>query len=193
MLAGAIGVASLTACSPPPKENQRPGTGERRLTAGEVEMAREIFGDQINYNRIFITRNNSDTTSRVMSGRMRMSRGAYADDYSRIQNPERISIYFHELVHIWQEQQGVSLVDSAVSLFFKHGGDYSKSYEYSNRDLLNYPNLSIEQQAEILQHYVYMRETLAPYNAEQNCGRLLELERAVKPTFPSIQTPGLCR
>lgn len=190
--AAAIGLTTLSACSPP-SETQNPSDGERRLSQSEIALAQEIFGNQINYNRIFIAQGNSRETSTTLGGRINFSKRHYRDDYSQSKNPDALGVYFHELTHIWQEQNGVDLAGSAISLFFKNGGSYKKSYEYRISDLPNFTELGIEQQGEIIEDFVSIRTSLNEANRLTSCASIRIYEDALKPIFPAIQTPQMCR
>jgi len=189
----ASGAMVLSACSPPPSETQKPRDGERRLTQGEVTLAQEIFGNQINYNRIFVERSKSSGSSRALNGRISFSQSHYRDDFSQSQNASALSVYFHELTHIWQEQNGVDLASSAVSLFFENGGNYNNAYDYEMSDLPNFSRLGIEQQGEIIEDYVLLTKALKNFNRTTYCPSIHKYEDALKPVFPVIQTPDLCR
>ena len=169
------------------------GGQARRLTSNEIAMAQQIFGNQIDYRRVTI-RARMGKTSDALNGHIRMARGLYSNDYASPYTSLRAKqVFMHEMVHVWQHQRGVDVVGEAVSLFFEHGGDYSQSYNYNINTINDYNALSIEQQAEIIENYYGLSASLNRANANINCPQILSHERVIKPIFPSIRTPKLCR
>lgn len=191
----AAGLAILTACSAPPTPNQPLENNARRLTAGEREMAQEIFGNQIDYDRIFIKRKTAKgDRSSVVSGRMIMTPQRYESDYSNTNNIYNQVIFMHEMTHIWQEQRGTNMVKESIEEFFKHGFDKHGPYEYNRADLEHFEDLGLEQQAKIIQNYVHWILLLDEENKDRFCEEI-ELHRdALLPTFPHLdEAPDLCR
>ena len=141
-VAGA-GLALLSACGTVPTETQEPENNARRLTAGERLLAQEVYNDAINYDRLFIKRGTTkETRSKALNGRIIMTKEHYRDDYSKSKNEYIVSLFFHEMAHIWQQQQGISPVRHAIRNFFKYGLDDSPAYKYKRSDLDNFENLS---------------------------------------------------
>ncbi len=119
-------------------------------------MAYQIFGDSIDYSRVRVHKNAHSDNNRAHKSSLYMTQASYRDDYATSRNSQVRSIFIHELAHIWQSHNGKDLVGEAVGLFFRHGGDYDRAYDYDLFDLNNFENLSIEQQASIIEDYFYL-------------------------------------
>ena len=57
------------------------------------------------------------------------------------------AVLIHELVHVWQAQQGVGLIGAKL-----HAGDRPASYTYPVDDVCGWEDLNIEQQASLVEH-----------------------------------------
>lgn len=121
----------------------------RRLTAGERALALEVFGDALAMDGIRIV---SSPLSRafvpgrwfgrdliVWPGRSLPANIAAA--------PVKVQATFiHELVHVWQAQQGVNLLLAKLK-----AGDSRAAYAYP-LDQCAWDGLNIEQQASAVEH-----------------------------------------
>lgn len=190
--AAALGLAA--ACTPI-TQPLADGNKSRRMTDGEISLAHQIFGDRINYERVRIHKKAkiSLARSRVHNNSIYMSIAAYRDDYSQSRNSTVRGKFIHEMAHVWQHQSGKNLIGEAVGLFFEHGGDYDKAYDYTILDLEKFERLGIEQQAKIIQDYFYLNETARPWNAARTCRDMERLADAIKGTFPTIPISRVCR
>lgn len=193
-LAKAFAAASMfamAACTQSVPEGE-PGHYPRRLTPGEIEMAQQFFGNEIDYRRVRVS-SHRGLRSMTLGSRLHMGSISYAEDYSRHPNREAKKLFIHEMGHVWQEHRGVNLVDSAVRLFFRHGGDYNQSYIYNLRDVEDFRALSIEQQASLIEDYAGNVFGLNGLNSRFVCTQIRRQEEILKPVLPHLQTPGLCR
>ena len=57
------------------------------------------------------------------------------------------AVFIHELVHVWQAQQGVNLLFAKI-----RAGDSVASYTYPVHDNCHWDGLNIEQQAMVVEH-----------------------------------------
>ena len=152
----------------------------RSLTAGEIEMARSIYGDTIDYSdvTIFNDRNNPfQPTGRAMApdGNIYYPPGntSYSDDFSQ-GTLEQKWTFMHEMGHVLQNQSGINvyyrgLLDQVKNTF---GIDV---YDYTD-DLASgkpFNEWSIEAQASYFADVWYQRE----YEAENGFS---------DPRFPSL-------
>ena len=188
--AAALGLT--TACTPAPTPLAN-GQINRPLTDGEIAMAYQIFGDSIDYSRVRVHKNARSDTNRAHKSSLYMTQATYRDDYAASRNAMARSKFIHELAHIWQSHNGKDLVGEAVGLFFRHGGDYDRAYDYDLFDLNNFENLSIEQQASIIEDYFYLNETATPWNAAETCRNMEQRAGAVRRVFPDIPINPVCR
>jgi hypothetical protein len=134
---------------------------KRCLTAGEITLAKTVFGDSIDYDAVRLHSRRLlpfgiQEKHQAMAYRSHTSfpRSAYSDDFSKETDPQKQSVFIHELVHVWQHQNRVlSTPKEAVRETLKHKFNYQKSYHYTlsqKRDLTSY---GFEQQAAIVQDY----------------------------------------
>ncbi|HCY02749.1 MAG TPA: vgr related protein, partial [Erythrobacter sp.] len=93
-----------------PVAHSCPAGGERRLTRGEIKLARSVFGDAIDYGKVTIRRRKwfpfqPRRITMAPRGHVHFHpRGdAYCDDFSTA-NVLRQGLLIHELVHVWQVQ-----------------------------------------------------------------------------------------
>lgn len=171
----------------------------RNLTAGEERIAREVYGNSLNYSNVKVHHGNAyffqeDNSGMTPAGEIYASGGAYHDDYSR-ENAETQGFFIHEMGHVWQYQKDILNVrGAAVWELISNGFDYQKAYPYTldaNKTLTDY---DIEQQASILEDYfrVVKRGINFRQNRIRNGGNRAErvvLLRAVLADF--IADPSL--
>ena len=127
----------------------------RPLTAGEVKLARQVFGDAIRYDEVSVV---DGKWAFFQSKRYIMTPtgaihyhpkgGAYRDDFSRATR-EEAGIFIHELVHVWQWQQGIFLP------LRRH--PFCR-YDYAVKPGQKFDEYGLEQQAEIVRHAFLLRQ-----------------------------------
>ena len=111
-----------------------PVGGERRLTEGEVALARSVFGSAIDYAKVTIRR-----------------RKFFPFQPRRItMPPHRQGLFIHEMTHVWQTQArgGWYLI--------LHRHPWCR-YDYSLKPGWKLERYGIEQQAEIVRHAFLLR------------------------------------
>ncbi len=179
----------LVACTPPPTVPQDNGGDYRRLTANETALAQTIFGNQVNYQAVHLYKQSPrGTRSRVSGNGVYMSQSRYSNDYGLISNLRDQSVFIHELTHIWQKQSGQDLVGRIIGAFFKHGGDYEKSYAYQCSDIARFPSLSLEQQASVVQDYFLLENRTGQEDiGNPDCQDLSMFKAALPHYFPAIK------
>ena len=133
-----------------------PAGGERRLTSGEIDLARTIFGDAIDYDAVTIKRRKWHP---FQPRRITMApRGhlhfhprseAYCDDFSKA-NIQRQGLFIHELTHVWQTQ-------TRGSWYLVLNRHPFCRYDYALKPGQPLEAYGIEQQAMIVQHAFWAR------------------------------------
>ncbi|HYD46127.1 MAG TPA: hypothetical protein VEA79_12750, partial [Phenylobacterium sp.] len=85
---------------------------------------------------------------------------AAAADFTAETTPLRLQATFvHELVHVWQAQQGVNLLFAKLAC-----GDGPAAYAYEITDGCRFSDLNIEQQAMAVEHaFLARRGARTPY------------------------------
>jgi hypothetical protein len=122
--------------------------GLRRLTDGERALAREVFGDGLRSDRIRIL------TIPIWPRAFVAGPGlivwpaplAQADLSAPGMSLDTQAVFVHELTHVWQAQNGVSLILGKL-----RAGDRPASYHYDLKDGPAFQALNIEQQAMVVE------------------------------------------
>ncbi|RNJ64371.1 MAG: vgr related protein [Porphyrobacter sp. IPPAS B-1204] len=133
-----------------------PVGGERSLTAGEVDLARSIFGDAIDYPSVTIRRRkffplHPRRVTMAPMGHLHFHPDAahYCDDFAAA--PLHHQAHFiHEMVHVWQVQ---TLGRWHLVL---HRHPWCR-YDYALKPGWRLEQYGIEQQAEIVRHAFLLR------------------------------------
>lgn len=122
----------------------------RRLTQGEVRLGREVFGDALDMHNIrFLA---SPFPRAFVAGRwfgrdwiIWPRRTLPPDAAEATLNVQ--AVFIHELVHMWQAQQGVNLLLAKLK-----AGDGRAAYTYPVDEACRWDGLNIEQQASAVEH-----------------------------------------
>jgi hypothetical protein len=124
----------------------------RPLTPGEVELAREAFGETLDYRPIRFLPSPWPFDRAFVPGRwfgrdwIVWPAKALPSDLSTA--PLKLqSTFIHELTHVWQAQRGVNLLTGKL-----RAGDSAASYAYPLADDCDWDRLNIEQQAMVVEH-----------------------------------------
>jgi hypothetical protein len=123
----------------------------RPLTSGEIELARSIFGDAIDYSRVRLIEGkwwpfHPRRAAMAPMGNVwfHPDGGGWSDDFSK----DAISsqgFFIHELTHVWQTQKGGRLYLPLMRHAFCR-------YDYVLEPGKPFERYGIEQQAEIVRH-----------------------------------------
>jgi uncharacterized Zn-binding protein involved in type VI secretion len=89
---------------------------ERSLTPGEIEMARLVFGDAVDYSTVRVHNHGywllfglqGKNTAVTPNGEMYYPKGIYREDYSAARI-EFQQLFIHEMTHVWQYQLGYNI------------------------------------------------------------------------------------
>ena len=155
--------------SPPAPNTMRPWTS-RALTSGERALSREMFGDDLDLDRVRLWSCPplGWTTGRAFCAGGWLQPGrtllvyppahAHADF---VHAPLRDqSIFIHELTHVWQSQRGVNLLLANL-----RAGDGPAAYAYRLTSDCRWDGFNIEQQAMLVQHaFLQRRGRTAPHS-----------------------------
>jgi len=139
------------------------GWRKRSLTEAEKAMARRVFGDQIELDTVRFIGSPRPFDRAFVAGRwlgrdwIVWPNTTLADDYAT-QKLSRRATFIHELVHVWQAQQGVNLAIAKI-----RAGDDAKAYAYPVDASCVWTALNIEQQASLIEHaYLLSQDRPAP-------------------------------
>jgi hypothetical protein len=130
--------------------------GARPLTAGEVALARSVFGDAIDLSHVSIRRRRffpfqPRNVAMTPRGHIHFHphARAYCDDFAHA-SLDAQGLFIHELVHAWQAQQR----GQWWLVLMRHPWC---RYDYALRPGWRLERYGIEQQAEIVKHAFLLR------------------------------------
>lgn len=123
----------------------------RHLTTGEVEMARSIFGDALDYSKVQLFEGKWWPFQPKRSAMAPMGNiwfhpdgGGWSEDFSR-QPLSQQGFFMHELTHVWQTQKGGRFYLPLMRHPFCR-------YHYELKAGKSFRLYGLEQQAEIVRH-----------------------------------------
>lgn len=130
--------------------------GARPLRAGEVALARTMFGDAIDYSRVTIRRRKwfpfqPRNVAMAPRGHVHFhpAASAYCDDFSLLP-PRQQGLFIHEMTHVWQTQT------KGEWYLVLHRHPWCR-YDYALKPGWRLERYGIEQQAEIVRHAFLLR------------------------------------
>ena len=129
--------------------------GKRRLTDGEVALARSVFGTAIDYERVTIRRRKffplqPRHVTMAPRGHLHFHplAEAYSDDFSTL-SPLRQGLFIHEMTHVWQYYHGYWVVLRSAWANSKLGAGYGYTLQASDA----WDDFNVEQQASLVEHW----------------------------------------
>lgn len=193
--------------------------GCRHLTADEVKLARQYFGDSIKYNnakifsRPFMYMFGHDRTGMAPNGNIYIPQAENRSKNYAIGDIQLKALFMHEMTHVAQSQSGMNIPKQALLTLLKHAFNYSDAYKYEIDNSYAYHDMNLEQQAQIMQDYFYMRSdfvlmttlekglndtnhptrfpTMGPDWLKERCHELKQYEVKLFPAFP-IKPDEMC-
>jgi len=132
----------------------------RTLTEGEIELARSVFGNSIDYSKIKIFNRSYMYISWIdqnhaPNGNIYIPDKWYQkDDFSKHTNSSEL--FIHEMVHVWQHQNGLNPRAVAIKYYLTHNFNYmsASDYQYKIEEGKTFFDYNQEQQAEIVVNYM---------------------------------------
>lgn len=161
-------------------------TTYRYLTDGEVELAREYFGDSIDYSQIKIFHRphffidlsefgGTEAAAVSLFGNIHIYSERYkSDDMSK--DPAHAALFIHEMAHVWQ-YQNLNL-SNYFNQIFRSLPINSESYAYALDEHERFADFENEQQAEMLEDLYREKQTLR--QMQQRHASLFTLRRQIK-------------
>lgn len=127
---------------------------DRALTEGEIALARNMFGDAIDYARVRIARRKwiffqpQNTVMAPMGAIHFHPKGPhYRDDFGSA-DVDAQALFLHEMVHVWQYQRGIFLPLRRHPFC---------TYDYAFQPGKPFTRYGLEQQGEIVRHVFLLR------------------------------------
>lgn len=144
----------------------------RSLTAGEVELARGMFGDSVDYGRVkifdrpYFLVTGSSCSGMAPNGNIYISSShGHSADFSTAPAAKQ-AFFLHEMTHVWQHQNGRDVRREAVQAWAAANFDYSATYRYKLESHTDFAGLSLEQQADVTGDYFRLRAFLEAQDFE---------------------------
>lgn len=173
----------------------------RKLDGHEIAVAREYFGDAIDYNRVRVFhRRFLGVVGRAnwpmsLNGHIYLPGDVWGPGLAHPAE-HRVNLV-HELTHVWQVQKrGRSMLAEVASAFFQHGIHYRQIYRYTLRQDARFDSFGFEQQAKIMQdllrdHQVLRSGTGAAW-LQKHCPAIRAREDLAGQSLPLRPEPA-CR
>ncbi|MEK8089373.1 hypothetical protein [Thermithiobacillus plumbiphilus] len=136
--------------------------GFRPLSAAERRLAASIFADRIDYARVQVRRRSffplglqSRTTAMAPNGHLYFHPQSplYRECFAECAQGSLQGLFIHEMAHVWQHQQG-----QRVWIWAGLEQLSRDPYGYRLKPGKSLAQYGLEQQAEILRHYFYLRQ-----------------------------------
>lgn len=144
----------------------------RKLTPGEIREARTIFGSAIDYARVVVHQGKAyffqpSDVAITPNGEIYFPVESYKKDISG--NASDAAWMIHELVHVWQSQQG---------MWVRFRGVLNRNYDYGDlsKSEIKFLDQGIEVQASIVGDYYRLRRRLP---AVHGSGAMADYERII--------------
>ncbi len=139
---------------------------ERALTEGEIAMARQVFGNSIDYAKVKVHNHGffwfglqSKNTAVTPNGEIYFNSEDFLSDFSVADAREK-QLFIHEMVHVWQWQLGY--------LVWLHGAmRFNLSYEYVLGKQFLLSDFNMEAQGDLLADYFVLKFLQAPEAMKQ--------------------------
>ncbi|EMR5776500.1 putative zinc protease [Acinetobacter baumannii 1062314] len=136
----------------------------RKLTGGEIALAKIMFKDAIDYSKVEIIRGGllsiptRSKNAMTPFGSIHLPNEDYdkVKDFSQDQKSTNKIWFIHEMAHVWQYQLGMNTAMRGIEIGIRGGYSDAKAYDY---DLVcddqgkKFQQFNFEQQAEIISHY----------------------------------------
>ena len=147
----------------------------RKLSSGERELAREVFGSALDLDSIWIFAMPFWRRAFVTGGRLVVWPAAGAlRDFSAAPLAVQ-AVFIHELVHVWQAQNGINLLWAKL-----RSGDRPESYDYALTETCGMGDFNIEQQAMIVEHgFLAARGQPTPFESLAYCAVLADWQGSI--------------
>ncbi|MEQ1064604.1 zinc protease [Acinetobacter sp. XH1741] len=136
----------------------------RKLTSGEITLAKTMFKEAIDYTKVEIIRGGlfsiptMSKNAMTPFGSIHLPNEDYDNvkDFSQDRKATNKIWFIHEMAHVWQYQLGLNTALRGLEIGVRGGYSDAKAYDY---DLANddqgkkFNQFNFEQQAEIISHY----------------------------------------
>ena len=134
-----------------------PEGDKRRLTEGEIAMTRTVFGDAVDYDKVWVHHHGwwlfmgkqDRNTAVTPNGEMYYPKDIYRNDFSSKDDGLANALFMHEMVHVWQYQMGYRVKLNALRVTARG----SSAYAYNLTPDSHLRDFNMEQQGNIMSDY----------------------------------------
>ncbi len=164
--------------------------GAEKLKPDEIEQARAIFGDEIDYSKVRI----APFRFSMLQDKdfiMTIGNSIYYDVATK-SNPEPVQHFIHEMTHIWQNQNNIpnTGIYGSIRLWLiskKQG--YEAAYSYQATEGKKLTDYNMEQQGDIVAYYQALEGSLRTVKGKP---QIIDIEKSesfyMKPVIDSTET-----
>lgn len=141
----------------------------RPLTKGEKQLAASVFSTCLDVQNIQIVAHRLVLAHYAISpnGHIYFNIQDWSDDFS-VESLSKQSWLIHELVHVWQIQQGLAVVRKAL---------FDRQYHYVIEQGKQFLHYGIEQQAQMVQDYFIRRAQGQSCESYEQCIPFLSVKQ----------------
>ena len=170
---------------------RKAGSRLRSLTANEIEMAKTVFSDGIDYTRVRIRRGLPLMPNMKVAvspnGCIYFPKQSCPADFALADRSYRIWL-IHELTHVWQYQQGFRTWLGGLALALSGGYRKRRAYAYPPPEqITSFNDLNMEQQADLIAHYFAAKNL----PGSRYCADLPKFQTALKDFLANPNQPSL--
>ncbi|WP_137807876.1 type VI secretion system Vgr family protein [Pseudomonas sp. G(2018)] len=130
---------------------------KRRLTYGEIAMAKTVFKNSVDYSKVKIHHGGwwlffgFQNTAVTPNGEMYFPESThyYKDDFSNTGDNRHKALFMHEMTHVWQYQLGYPIKKAGLTVSSRGAA----AYEYTLSEQSKLSSYNMEQQGEIISDY----------------------------------------
>jgi len=152
----------------------------RPLTAGEITLARRVFGDAIDYDRVRIHNRNYvfwQGANYIITPNGQMYLGRNLRQYSDFSaaSLSMQAFFIHEMTHVWQHQCGVNVLFRGIGEQIRQFLGFNQ-YSYQLEPGKPLTDYKLEQQGDIMRDYFLAQMGQAtPYGVAEYVAALGQL------------------
>ncbi|MDK1704625.1 type IV secretion protein Rhs [Serratia rubidaea] len=157
----------------------------RRLTLGEIALAKTVFGIAIAYHKVWIHCDSylpfglqKPNVAMAPNGEIYFRKHFYKEDFST-RPPDEQYVFIHEMAHVWQYQKGMWV---RARGFFSWAVSYN--YKLNKSRLGDYP---MEQQASIIADFFYIKNYgLGKFHGFYGRCYIGRIDKSILPIYKSM-------
>lgn len=140
----------------------------RKLTDGEIALAKTVFGSTVNYKdvKIFtrplvLWKPPENVVARMWNGNIYLyQRSLHWPDLSAATDIGARKTFLHEMTHVWQYKNDTKFLETGFFNLLLHDFVYNALYDYQIDEHKQFKAFNFEQQGDIISDYYGLRQAL---------------------------------